>query len=171
MKTEMTPARIRRVVESFESRGVHYMVIAGVGLDGRRGYLTRSHQDLDVLCPKEGLSVIDDILQRLGYVGTRYNDLYKAFDGRGGKLDIGLVSFEDDEAVMYGRIAITRFPKVLFDNPQRGGFDGVAFNVAPDELLKTWGSYSPKGSDAEYASSLDVDEGLASRITRELRQE
>ena len=171
MKTEMSPEKIKEFLESLEKKKVHYIVIAGVGLDGKRGHLTRPHQDLDVLCSKEDLPLLDQVLDDLGYSGKRYNDLYKVLDDNGGKVDIGLVSFEKDEAVTYGRIAITRFPKELFESPQRGHIDGVEFNVAPNELLKTWGSHSQKANDADYAKSLPVDKQKTQRIKRVLRDE
>lgn len=93
------------------------------------------------------------------------------FDKNGGKVDIGLVSFENDEAVIYGRIAITRFPKELFEKPQRGHIDDIEFNVAPNELLKTWGSYSQKSNDVEYAKSLPADTNQMKKIKRILRKQ
>lgn len=169
MKTEMSPDKIKEFLESLEKKKVHYIVIAGVGLDGKRGHLTRPHNDLDVLCAKNDLLKVNQVLEKLGYSGKRYNDLYKVFDNYGGKVDIGLVTFEKNEAVTYGRIAITRFPKQLFEHPQRGRIDDVEFNVAPNELLRTWGAYSQKGTDAEYSASLPVDEKQTKKIKRILR--
>jgi hypothetical protein len=171
MKTEMSPEKIKEFLDALEKKKVHYIVIAGVGLDGKRGYLTRPHQDLDVLCSKKDLPKVDEVLEELGYKGRRYNDLYKAFDDKGGKVDVGLVTFEDKEAVTYGRIAVTRFPKSLFEHPQRGHIDNVDFNVAPNELLKTWGEHSQKESDAEYAKSLSANEKEIKKIKRVLRNE
>jgi len=165
----MKKEKIKQFIESLEQSKVKYIVIAGVGLDGKRGYLTKSHQDLDVLCSKRDLLKIKEVLSKLKYSGKRYNDLYKVFDDSGGKVDIGLVSFEQDEAVTYGRIAITRFPKELFTQPQRGQIDGINFNIAPNELLKTWGIHSQKKDDAEYAKSLPVDKKKISKIKRTLK--
>jgi len=170
MKTQMTVEKIKKFIKGLEKKKIQYMVIAGVGLDGKRGYLTRPHQDLDVLCSKDDLELIEQILIDLGYSGKRYNDLYKVFDNKGGKVDIGLVSFEKDKAVTYGRIAITKFPKVLFENPQKGKINNFQFNIAPNELLKTWGKHSLNEADAEYANSLPADIRLIKKIKRVLRK-
>lgn len=170
MKTEMSPNKIKQFIQALEQNRLKYIVIAGVGLDGKRGYLTRPHQDLDVLCLKDDLPKLDKILEKLRYSGKRYNDLYKVFDGSGGKADIGLVTIEGHEAVIYGRIAVTQFPKELFEKPQKGQIDDIQFNVAPNELLKTWGSDSQKGNDAEYANTLPIDESKTKHIKRALRK-
>ena len=76
----MSPEKIKEFFESLEKKKVHYIVIAGVGLDGKRGHLTRPHQDLDVLCSKSDLPLINKFLENLGYTGKKYNNLYKVFD-------------------------------------------------------------------------------------------
>jgi hypothetical protein len=170
MKTEMTPEKIKQFIDKLEQKKVYYIVIAGVGLDGKRGQITRPHQDLDILCPKNKLASINKILDELGYSGERYNDLYKVFDKSGGKIDIALVSFEDDEAVTYGRIAITRFPKALFEKSQIGHIDNFIFNIAPNELLKTWGKDSKYEDDTTFANSLEVNVSQMKKIKRVLRE-
>lgn len=94
------------------------------------------------------------------------NDLYKVFDKTKGKMDIGLITYEKDEAVSYGKNRITRFPLKLFKNVQRTSIKGFSFNIASDELLKTWGVCSQKGNDSEYAKTLKVNENLMKKINR-----
>ena len=170
MKTEMSPEKIKEFFESLEKKKVHYIVIAGVGLDGKRGHLTRPHQDLDVLCSKSDLPLINKFLENLGYTGKKYNNLYKVFDNNSWKIDIELVTFEKDEAVIYESIAITRFPKSLFEHPQRGHINKVEFNIAPNELLKSWWEYSRKGNDAEYVENLPVNTQQIQKIKWILRE-
>lgn len=169
--TEVTPERIKEFLGELEKRKIQYVVIAGVGLDGKRGHLTRKHQDLDVLCLKNDLPKVEQAVKTLGYSGKRYNDLYKLQRDDGSKVDLGLVTIEDSDAVTYGRIAVTRFPKELFTKPQIGRIGGIKFNIAPNELLKTWGLHSQKELDSEYARSLPVDENLVKKIKRVLRKD
>jgi len=169
--SEITLERLNEFIRELERKKANYIVIAGFGLDGKRGHLTRQHQDLDVLCLKQDLPKLEESIKKLGYSGKRYNDLYKLTRPDGGKIDLGLVTLEGDEAVTYGRIAITRFPKELFESPQRGRIEDIKFNIAPNELLKTWGEHSQKMSDAEYAKILPVDAGKINRIKRVLRRD
>lgn len=165
----MTPEKIKEFTQELEKNNLKYIVIAGVGLDGKRGYLTRAHQDLDVLCLLEDLPKLNTILEKLNYSGKRYNNLYKVFNNNGGKLDIGLVEIENEYAITNGRIAITKFPKELFEKPQKGKINDIEFNIAPNELLKTWGSHSQNLNDSEYANSLKVDQEKIKKIKRILK--
>jgi len=137
MKREITLTILKKIINGFEFEKIRYMVIAGFGLDGKRGYLTRPHQDLDILCLKKDLKKIEKIIKNLNYSGEKYNNLYKVYGEDGGKIDIGMLEIEGDETVSYGRIAITRFPKELFEKPQNGKIKNISFNIAPNELLKT----------------------------------
>lgn len=168
--TEMNLERLNEFIGELEKKKIKYIVIAGFGLDGKRGYQSRLHQDLDVLCKKDDLPKIDKIREKLSYSGERFNDLYKLNRNDGSKVDVGLLTFEGDEAVSYGRIAITRFPKGLFEHPQKGQIGKIKFNIAPNELLKIWGSDSQKGDDADYVKSLPIDEDKFKRINRVLRK-
>lgn len=166
MKSLLTPEKLNEFVRSLERNNIKYIVIAGFGIDGKRGYETRPHQDLDVLCLKEDLMHIKKVIHRLGYKTDRYNDLIKLNREDGAKIDLGLVTIENEEAVTYGRIAVTRFPKELFYKPQRGNIGRIEFKIAPNELLKTWGADSQKGNDSDYAKRLPVDENIMERIKR-----
>jgi len=114
MKTEVTIEKLKEFVKALEAKKIKYAVIAGFGVDGKRGYQTRPHQDLDILCSKNDLPKIEEVVEKLGYSGKRFNDLYKLKRGDGSKVDLALVTEEDKEAVTYGRIAVTKFPKELF---------------------------------------------------------
>ena len=169
MKTEVTIGKLKEFLGALEKRNIKYVVIAGFGVDGKRGHQTRPHQDLDVLCLKEDLPKIEEVVQSLGYSGTRYNDLYKLKREDGSKVDLALVTEEGDEAVTYGRIAITRFPKKLFENPQIGRLKNFEYDIAPNELLRTWGEHAPKGDDADYVKTLPVNPDVIKKIKRLLR--
>lgn len=166
----MTLNKIKTILRELEKSDVEYIVIAGVGLDGKRGEFTRPHQDLDVLCPLKKLEQIECVLKKLNYSGQRFTNLYKVFDGKGGKIDLGLIYFEGDEGISSGRIALTKFPKSLFYSPQKGILEGFEFKIAPNELLKRWGSNSQFEKDAEFAKNLPVDESSYSKITRVLKE-
>lgn len=168
--TEVTLERLNEFIKSLEKNKIRYIVIAGFGLDGKRGFQTRPHQDLDVLCMKKELPQIERILRKLGYSGERFNDLYKLKRDDGSKIDLGLLTIEGDLAVSYGRIAITKFPKELFEKSQKGHIKNIIFEIASNELLRVWGNNSQKGNDAEYANSLPADEKIIQKIKRELRK-
>jgi hypothetical protein len=171
MKTEITQERLKEFIGALEERKVRYFVIAGFGLDGKRGYQTRPHQDLDVLCLKDDEDKIKDIIEKLGFdIRNKFNDLYKLRREDGAKVDLCLVTLEGDEYVTYGRIAVTRFPRSLF-KPQKGHIGDVEFYIAPNELLKTWGEDSQKSDDAKYAKSLPGDYRLIKKIKRTLRKD
>ena len=169
--TEVTLSRLNEFLKELEKNKIKYIVIAGFGLDGKRGFQTRSHQDLDVLCLKKDLQKLEVIIKKLGYSGEKFNDLYKLRRTDGSKIDLGLLTIEGKDAVSYGRIAITRFPKELFKKSQKGHIDNVEFTIAPNELLKTWGKDSTKGSDAEFANSLPADKEIIKKIKRILRKD
>ncbi len=169
MKSEVTPDILKRIIDKLESHRINYLVIAGFGLDGRRGFLTRSHQDIDILCLKEDIKEIERIIQELGYSGEKHNNMYKVYGEDSGKIDFGMLEIEGNEAVSYGRIAITRFPKELFEKPQKGKINDIEFNIAPNELLKIWGESSGQKQDSEYVKSIKVDEEVMKKIKRELR--
>ncbi len=170
MKREVTLRILKKIISSFELNKIKYIVIAGFGLDGKRSFLTRPHQDLDILCLKKDLKKIEKILKKLNYSGEKHNNLYKVYGGDGGKIDLGMLEIEGDYVVSYGRIAITKFPKELFLNPQIGKINNLEFNIAPNEILKTWGKHSKKGDDANYSKSLKTDEKLMRKIKRVLRE-
>ena len=62
MKTEMTLKKVVDFTSQLEFRNIDYTIIAGFGLDGKRGFLTRPHQDLDILCAKNKLPLIEEVL-------------------------------------------------------------------------------------------------------------
>ena len=171
LKTLVTIEILKEFLDALKKNRIKYIVIAGFGIDGKRGFLARPHQDLDVLCLKSDLPKIEKMIHSLKYSGKRYNDLYKLIRDDGSKIDLALVTKEGDEAVTYGRIAITRLPFMLFENLQKGNIDGFEFNIAPNELLKTWGKDAPKGEDVNYVEALPADPGLIKRITRILRKD
>jgi hypothetical protein len=118
------------------------------------------------LCPKKDLQKLETVIKRLGYSGERYNDLYKLKREDGSKIDLALVTEEDKDAVTYGRIAVTRFPRDLFYTPQKGHIDGFEFSIAPNELLKTWGKDAPNEIDSEYVKTLPADSELMKLVQR-----
>lgn len=169
MKTKVSLKNLKEFTHALEYNKINYIVIAGFGVDGKRGYQTRPHQDLDILCLKKDLPKIENTIEKLNYSGKKYNDLYKLKRDDGSKVDLGLVTIEGEEAVTYGRIAVTRFPKELFNKSQRGHIKDVEFNIAPNELLKKWGSYATKGDDKEYIKNLPINSKLFNSIKRKIR--
>lgn len=166
----MPPKRIKELTTTLGEKGIRYVVIAGVGLDGKRGHLTRPHQDVDVLCLKDDEQKVEEMIEDLKYDRRRINDLYKLKREDGAKVDLCLVTIEGNEAVTYGRTAVTRFPKEFLEKPQKGHIDDVEFNIAPNEMLRIWGAHSDKGNDAEYAKSLPADEKKMKKVKRVLRE-
>lgn len=147
------------------------MIIAGFAIDGKKGFISREHEDIDVLCAKEDKRKVEELIIGLEYNKEKYNDLYKLKNKKGVKdVDLCLVSEEGDFAVTYGKIAITKFPKKLFDNPQIGRLGDLKFKIAQNELLKTWGQYSKKEDDVCYVKRLKADEKIMKKIKRELRK-
>jgi hypothetical protein len=169
MKTEVTIEKLKEFISSIEKERIPYIVIAGFDIDGKRGYISRPHQDLDILCLKKDLSKLQNIVGNLGYSGEFYNNLYKLHRDDGSKIDLALLEKEGEYAVSDGRLATTKFPFELFEHPQRGKIDDFEFNIAPNELLKTWGSQAPKGNDAEYVKDFIVDSELMNKINRTLK--
>jgi hypothetical protein len=169
--SEVTLEILKEFVSALNKENIKYTIIAGFGLDGKRGFQTRPHQDLDVLCLKTDLVKIENIIKKLNYSGKRFNDLYKLNRKDGSKIDLGLLTIEFSEAVSYGRIAITRFPKILFEKPQKGKIENLEFNIAPNELLKIWGKDSKKGNDSHFSYSLEANEKLLKKIKRVFRED
>jgi len=171
-KTEVTPKKLEEFTGELKKNKIKYIVIAGLGLDGKRGYLTRSHQDLDILCLKKDKEKVEKAYSKLGYyIKENNHDKYQLKRADGSKIDLVYLTIEGNEAVSYGSIAITRFPKQLFEKSQVGKIDSVKFNIAPNELLATWGKDSQKGDDAEYSKTLPVNKELIDKIKRVLRKE
>jgi len=169
MKTKATVEDLKSLVDTLESQKIKYVVIAGFGLDRRRGYQTRQHQDIDILCLKDDEDRTVKLVEGMGYRETGWQgNLHKLRKADGTKLDLCFLEQEGEELVTYGNRE-TRFPGELFDQAQRGSIDGIGFNIAPDELLKTWGLDSRKGDDAEYAERIPVDYRLWDRILRTQR--
>ncbi|MFC1723075.1 NUDIX domain-containing protein [Nanoarchaeota archaeon] len=167
--SEVPPEIAKEFINALDKQNIHYSVIAGYGLDGKRGKLSRRHQDLDILIKKDDLEKLESILKELGYTGERQEDLYKVYRHDGAKIDIGLVTIEDDEAVTYGSLAITRFPKTMFENPQKGKIEDFTFNIAPNELLKNWGIQSKTEKDKAYAKFLPTNPEKTKLISRKIR--
>lgn len=170
--TEVTPEKLKEFTGELEKNKLKYIVIAGLGLDGKRGFLTRPHQDVDMLCLKKDKKKVENVYEKLGYyIKENDHDKYQLRRADGSKIDLVYLTIEDNEAVSYGRIAITRFPKELFEKSQIGKIGNVEFNIAPNELLATWGKDSQKGNDAEYSKTLPVNKELVRQIKRVLRKE
>lgn len=170
--TEVTPEKLKELTEELEKNKIKYIVIAGLGLDGKRGYLTRPHQDVDMLCLKKDKEKVEGVYKKLKYyIKENNNDKYQLRRADGSKIDLVYLTIEGKEAVSYGSIAITRFPKQLFEKSQLGKIEDVNFKIAPNELLATWGKDSQKGNDAEYSKTLPVNENLIKKIKRVLRKE
>ena len=168
--THITIQNLGEFTKALEKEKIKYIVIAGWGLDGKRGKQTRVHQDLDILCLKKDFRKVKKIISNLGYViKENFNNLYKLFREDGAKVDLAFLMLKGDYLLSNGRIAITKFPKVLFEKSQIGNVEGVKFKIAPNELLKTWGSHSQKGNDAEFAKKLKVNKGLVEMISRKLK--
>ncbi|MFH1174292.1 MAG: hypothetical protein V1725_04110 [archaeon] len=166
MKTEVTLERLEEFTTALERGNVPYVVIAGFGLDGKRGLQTRPHQDLDVLCLKKDKDKVDTILSSLRYAGPLMNDTYKLKRSDGSKIDLTFLTEEGDDLISYGKTHITRFPRQMF-SPQKAHIGTVSFSIAPNELLYVWGRDCPKGDDANYAKTLPIDEQIVSRISRQ----
>ena len=170
--TEVTPKKLEEFTGELKKNKIEYIIIAGLGLDGKRGYLTRPHQDVDILFLKKDKEKVEKAYEKLGYsIKENDNDKYQLRRADGSKIDLVYLTIEGNEAVSYGRIAITRFPKQLFEKSQVGKIDSVKFNIAPNELLATWGKDSQKGDDAEYSKTLPVNKELIDKIKRVLRKE
>lgn len=170
MKTEVTIKNLKEFVKALEIKKIKYIVIAGFGLDGKRGYQTRRHQDLDIICLKKDFEKVMKIVKELKYnVKNKFNRLYKLQREDGSKIDLSFAVIKGDEAITSGRIAITKFPKELF-SPQLGNIGNFQFNIAPNELLKTWGICSRKGDDANYSKTLPADDKKIKKIKRVLRK-
>ena len=168
MKTLVTLEKLKELLDAFEKANVKYMVIAGFGLDGLQGHQTRPHQDVDMLCLKKEAQKIEAIVSHLGYKGKWFNDLYKIKREDGSKADLAMATLEKDELVVYGNLAITRFPHSLF-NPQTGKIEDFEFKIAPNELLKKYALHAMKGEDSIYAEKITVDEKIMKKIQRTLR--
>lgn len=169
MKTDMTLERVRELLNAFDEHNIEYCVIAGWALDGVRGYQSRLHQDIDILCLKRDADRILQITDDLGYTGVWYNDLYKVKRIDGAKADLAMATIEKDEIVTYGRIAITRIPLELFRQSRYVMIESCTFRIACIEILKTYACYAQKGSDADFVKGIRTDETLVKRISRVLR--
>jgi hypothetical protein len=157
-------ALIKELVLDLESSNIHYLVFAGWALDAKRGRVTRPHEDLDVYCLRSEFSKIKGILEKLGYkLVDKINDLH-AFKKEGLKVDFCLLEEERGNLVTAVRFVKISFPKELFFNPQRGKIEDVEFNIPPNEILKADGLKSKKGTDAEFAKTLSVDESMNRKI-------
>ena len=106
----------------------------------------------------------------LGYIGKRIKDTCKFVREDRTKIDMGLLSIEKEEVVTYGRRAVTRFPKKLFDNPRKGKIGKIKFKIGSNELLRLWGSFSKIKKDREYSKKISVNENMVRKISRELRK-
>ncbi len=169
MKTLVTLEKLKELLDAFEKAHIHYMVIAGFGLDGLRGHQTRPHQDVDILCLKKDAKKIEKTTSDLNYKGEWFQDLYKIKRKEdGSKADLAMATKEGEEYVTYGRIAVTRFPRILF-KPQIGRIRDFKFKIAPNELLKTYALHATKGDDKAYADKIPVDTKIIGKIRRVLR--
>ncbi len=169
MKTEVTPERLKEFVDELEHKKIKYFIIAGWGLDGKRGYQTRPHQDADILVLEKDKSEVEKVIEKLNYSRKQFGNVNKLKREDGSKIDLTFMTIEGDEAVTYGGIAETRFPKKLIDKTQKGHLQGIEFNVGANELLKTWGQHAGNEEDRKYAATLPADEGLMKRIKRILK--
>ena len=171
MKPKVTLKSLKEFIKALRDRKIKYLVIAGFALDGKRGYQTRPHQDLDILCLKEDKKKIEALIKELDYeIRDKTYDKYKLKRRDGSKIDLCLVTTRGNERITKGRIAVTTFPKVLFDKPQKGKIKDVTFSIAPNELLRLWGCSSKKGNDLEYSKTLPVDNNKMKKIKRVLRK-
>jgi len=168
MKTLVTLPKLKELLDAFEKQNITHMVIAGFGLDGHRGYQTRPHQDVDIICLKKDSKKIVKLTKELGYKGEWFGNLFKIKRKDGGKADLAMAVREKNKLVTRGRIAKTSFPISLF-KPQKGKIKGFEFKIAPNELLKTFALHAQKGKDKEYADKLIVDEKIMKKIKRVLK--
>lgn len=119
---------------------------------------------------KKDLKKVERILEEFQLSGKNIDHIYKVFGEDNIKImDIGVLESENKNFVCYGKLIKTIFPKELFNEPKKVEIDGIKFNVAPNELLKTWGKYSKKDEDKEYSSSLKTNDKLMKRIKQKTR--
>jgi len=153
-------------INELTSNKIHYLVIAGLALDGKRGHLSRFHEDLDLLCLLSDQDAVAIIYENLGYsIKDKKNNLYQISKKDSGSIHICYLVSEGNEFVAYGNF-VTRFPKNLFYLSQRGKIDEIEFNIGPNELLKIWGIQSKNQEDREFAQSLKVESNIMDRVSR-----
>jgi hypothetical protein len=162
---------LEEFISELEKNNIQYIVIAGFALDGKRGYLSRPHEDLDILCLIEDKKEVEIIYQNLGYTVKRKTaNLIKVQKKEGTSIHLCYVVTEGEKRVTYGNRR-TSFPKYLFDNPQKGRIEDIEFNIGPNELLRIWGIQSFNEEDAKYAESLEFDKKIMKEISRTINRD
>jgi hypothetical protein len=166
METDVDIEKLSEFLKLLEKNKITYIVTGGYGLDGKRGFLTRKRQDADILCLKDDSEKINQVIETLGYRKNITNNMYKLKRDDGSKIDLTLIVIEGDEAVTYGRIAETRFPKELIDKRQTGHIGDFKYSIGCNEMLKIWGLEAKKGNDSDYVKTLEVDENIMKKVKR-----
>lgn len=175
-RNETTLDDVNDIAKSFENNSVRYMIVGGYAIDGKKGKITRYHDDVDMLVLENEYHKIMEAVQKLGYkLIKKYNSTClfkknKEGEMKPSKIHLSFLKRRGKFAVSEGRIATTRFPINWFDKSQTVEIKGVRFNIVTDELLKAFGLDAPKGDDAQYAKKIKVDERLYKQITRTLKK-
>lgn len=158
------------LIEELEKLKLFYEVFGGFALDGKRGRLTRKHDDVDVFCRGKDYSKLKKALLKLNYnLLYEINDL-KAFQKPGLKIDLCLLKRIGSYCECELRYVKLLIPLTLLHNIQRASIGNCTFNIVPDELLKKDALNSRYREDREYGKKIKVNKELFNRIICEKLQ-
>jgi hypothetical protein len=152
--------RFRDFIQALEKAKLKYVVLGGFAVDGRKKQLSRPHHDVDVMCQKSDEAEVEKVIKSQHYsLVEQFDDLYRLKSADGTRIDLFLVSFDDDKAVSKGKSATLSFPKSMFMNDlQKGSVEGFIFTIPCDSFIKKLGFDAKHESDQEFVKTLKGDE-------------
>jgi hypothetical protein len=164
MGVEQDMPYLLELFSEFEKNQISYAVYAGYALEGKRGKITRNHKDVDVFCLKKDLEKVHQLMQQLNFfLYDKIRDLHK-FQKEEFKIDFCFLENTGDNLVAEIRHEKVIFPSSLFGSLQAGKIGSLIFKIVPNEILKKYGLSSVHKEDCEFASSLETDENIFSKV-------
>jgi hypothetical protein len=156
-------------IRALEKAKLKYVVVGGFAVDGKRRKLSREHHDIDIMCQKADEAVIERLIKSLHYsLVERFEDLYRLKSVDGTRVDLYLVSLDEEHAHSKGKVATISFPKEMFlHDLQKGTIDGFIFTIPSDSFIKKNGFDARAESDQDFVKTLVGDEkkmGLIKKI-------
>ena len=160
---------LKEVCGHLDRLHAQYCIVGGFAYDGKRGFATRMHKDVDVAFVEEHRNVVVSALSQQGYRIQRWSPFITVAEK--GRFNVDLYEWKTREngfveTMMFD--TMVRVPRIFFENTQTVELMGVPYRIASNELLVSALPFVPDESDRKFISSLSASAPIEFRTTTEV---
>lgn len=154
---------LKKAVKICEKESIKYWVVGGFAVDGKKGYFSRDHGDVDLCIHQHDMKKCLTVFYKNNFRITREGLKYVFYKNKV-KVDIFELFLNENYYERKREWFKAKYPKEMFDNFQIVGLDNFKFRIPSNEGLRYYGSKTKHHEDTEFTNNLPFNKSIFSKI-------